>query len=113
MASSSIKVPPKLENEDAYENWKKDINIWCELTDIDAEKRALAIHLSLTGRARVASSEIGIEDLKKKDGVNVLIKKLDSLFLADQGRRQFTAFHELYNFCRSVDARVDTFGTAF
>ena len=106
-------MPPKLENEEANENWKKDINIWCELTDIDAEKRALAIHLSLTGRARVASSEIGIEDLKKKDGVNVLIKKLDSLFLADQGCRQFTAFHELYNFRRSVDAKVDTFVTEF
>ena len=113
MASSSIKGLLKLENENAYENWKKDINIWCELTDIDAEKRAPAIHLSLTGRARVASSEIGIDDLKKKDGVNLLITKLDSLFLADQGRRQFTAFHKLYNFRRSVDARVDTFVTEF
>ena len=42
-----------------------------------------------------------------------MIKKLDSLFLADQGRRQFTAFHELYNFRRSVDAKVDTFVTEF
>ena len=87
MASSSNKVPQNQENEDAYENLKKDINIWCEITDIDAGKRALAIHLSLTSRASVASSEIGIDDLKKKDGVNVLIKKLDSLFLADQVRR--------------------------
>ena len=59
------KSPPTLVNEESYETWKRDIGIWCELTDLVKEKQALAIHLSLTGRARIASSEIKVEDLKE------------------------------------------------
>ena len=98
MATS--KCPPKFDNESEYENWKKDIEIWCELTDLAEEKHALAIHLSLTGRARIASSEIELAVLKSENGVKKLIEKLDSLFLPDKGRRQFTAFHNLYNLRR-------------
>ena len=98
MASS--KCPPIFNNESEYENWKRDISIWCELTELAEEKRALAIHLSLTGRARTASSEIELQVLKSKDGVKSILEKLDSLFLPDKGRRQFAAFHNLYSFRR-------------
>ena len=48
---------------------KKDIEIWCELTDLAIEKPALAIHLVLTGRARVASSKLEVTELKAEEGV--------------------------------------------
>ena len=99
MATS--KCPPKFESDSEYENWKRDIHIWCELTELAEDKRALAIHLSLIGRARTASSEIELAVLKSKDGVKSIFEKLDSLFLPDKGRRQFTAFHNLYNFRRN------------
>ena len=98
MASS--KYPPRFDGSE-YETWKKDINIWCALTELDENKQALAIHLSLSGRARTASSEIELAVLKSKDGVKRLLDKLDSLFLADKGRRQFTAFQNLYNLRRN------------
>ena len=44
------------------------MEIWCESTNFDETKRALAVHLSLTDRARIASSE-----LKQKDGMANLI----------------------------------------
>ena len=109
----NIKNPPKLEDEAAYESWKNDVTIWTDLTDLPKEKQALAIHLSLSGRARIASSEIAVADLKKDDGVSTIIKKLDNLFLADEGRRQFGAFHNLYNFRRSEDVEVDRFISEF
>ena len=62
----STKCPPKFENESGYENWKRDVNIWCKLTELGEEKRALALHLSLSGRARAASSEIDVDELEKK-----------------------------------------------
>ena len=111
--SSFIKTPPKLVDDSAYESWKKDITIWCKFTDIPVEKQALGIHLSLTGRARIATSEIEISDLEKKDGVQIIIEKLDNLFLADKGRRQFAAFHSLYNFRRSSDVDVNKFVMEF
>ena len=76
----SLKVPPKLESDDQYETWKNDIEIWRELTDLPKEKQALAMHLSLTGRARVASSEIKVADLKTENGVETLLGRLDKVF---------------------------------
>ena len=110
MATS--KCPPKFEDESNYENWKRDISIWCELTDLAEDKRALAIHLTLTGRARIATSEIELEDLKSENGVGCLIEKLDSLFLPDKGRRQFAAFHNMYNF-RKENRNVHEYGSEF
>ena len=53
MASSNMKNPPVFkENEMDYEQWKKDIKLWCLLTDLPKAKMAIAIHLSLSGRAR-------------------------------------------------------------
>ena len=54
--------------------------------------------MSLTSRASTASSEIELAVLKSEHCVKRLIEKLDSLFLPDKGRCQFTAFHNLYNF---------------
>ncbi|KAK3874911.1 hypothetical protein Pcinc_020228 [Petrolisthes cinctipes] len=109
----STKWPPKLESGSSYENWKKDIDIWCELTDLPKKKQALAIHLSLSGRARVATSEIDAADLKQDTGVQTLLMKLDGLFLVDKGRRQFAAFHELYNYRRAGDVSVRKFVAEF
>lgn len=109
----SSKWPPKLNNDASYENWKRDIAIWCELTDFTAPKQALAIHLSLSGRARTASSEIKVDDLKKDTGVKTLIEKLDTLFLPEKGRRQFTAFHKLYNLRRKENVGIVEFVAEF
>ena len=76
-------------------------------------KQASAIHLSLTGRARVASSELSIDILKAKDGVKKLLEKLDALFLHDAGRRQFSSFHELYNLRRNDDMNINKFVSHF
>ena len=100
MAGNVFKNPPSFTSDGNYESWKKDIAIWCKLTDIAKEKQALAIHLVLTGKARQASSEVEISDLEKPDGVEYLIRKLDQLFLMDESRRQFRAFQELYNLRR-------------
>ena len=84
MSKSNSKVPPKFEDESEYEAWKKDVEIWCLLTDLSEEKQALAIHLGLTGRARMASSELSVKELSDKTGVKALLTKLDSMFLQDK-----------------------------
>ena len=66
------KVPPQLLCEAEYEAWKKDIEIWCLFTDLEKKKQALAIHLGLTGRARMVSSEISVADMSKDTGVETL-----------------------------------------
>lgn len=110
---ASYKWPPKLDDESVYETWKRDIGIWCELTDLPKKKQALAIHLSLTGRVRVASLELDPDVLKQEDGVEQLLMKLDGLFLVDKGRRQFVALHGLYNYRRASDTNIREYVAAF
>ena len=63
-----------------YDVWRKDINIWTRLTDLDKKKQALAIHLSLNERARQATSELEVEKLECDDGIKNLIERLDRDF---------------------------------
>lgn len=111
--TASMKWPPKLDDDTDYEAWKEDILMWCDLTDIPEEKQALAIHLALTGQAHTATGQIGRENLKKKGGVKVLLEKLDTLYLADKGSRQFAAFNELYNLRRNKDMEMNAFVAKF
>ena len=53
---------------------------------ISLNKLCLQLHLSLQGRARVATSELTVAELKE-DGVKKLLEKFDSLFLHGIGRR--------------------------
>ena len=96
-AVTSLRMPPAFD-ENSYEIWKEDLQIWCDLTDLPAAKQALAIRLVLTGRAKEAASQVKRDDLKKENGVSVLMHKLDSIFLVDKGRRQFGAFNDFHNF---------------
>ena len=114
MASSfNTKCPPLFGKDVVYETWKKDIKIWQELTDLDKKKQALAIHLTLSGKARQASGEINVEDLKKDTGVDTLLTKLDNLFLPEKSRRQFNVFCKLYNMRRQSDTPVSDFVDEF
>ena len=72
-------------------------------------KQALAIHLSLSGRACSVSQKIDADNLKKEDGIQTLLNKLDNLFLADKGRRWYVAFHRLSNFRTADSVEVGKF----
>ena len=109
----NLKWPPKLESDDNYESWKKDIEVWRLLTDVKPAKQALAIHLTLTGKARMATSELKVEELNSDDGVKNVIKKLDELFLKDKSRRQFMAFKRMYGMRRETNVSISNFIPSF
>ena len=102
----SMKVPPKFLKEEDYETWIRDVEVWRELTDLPKTKQALAVHLSLSGRARIPSSEIPLADLKKETGFETLMTKLDALLLQDEGSRQFRIFRDFYNLRRDSDLSI-------
>ena len=86
-----------------------DVDIWSRFTDVKPEKQGLGVYLTLSGRARSAASEIPICDLEKKEGLQTIISKLDNLFLAEKGRRQFCEFNNLYSFRRTSDMCISKF----
>ena len=57
--------------------------LWTLLTDLPKNKVAIAVHLSLSGHARQATSELSV-DLKSEDGITKLTAKLDRVSLQDK-----------------------------
>ena len=76
------KVSPLFnEDRDDYEVWKKDVALWTSFTDIPAAKHGIAVHLSLKGRARAASSEISVVDMKSDNDLELIFVKLVRVFI--------------------------------
>ncbi len=70
------KIPPVFDEKKSYESWKNEVEIWRLVTDLDKKKQALAVALSLMGRARDSVMEIAAGDLNKDDGMTTLLTKL-------------------------------------
>lgn len=115
MASGgTTKVPPIFkEDEMDYETWKKDVNLWTSFTELVETKHAIAVHLSLSGRARKASSELSVDDLKANDGMKKLIEKLDRVFLQDENWKCFHTYLAFENYRRPEKCNIDSYLSEF
>ena len=63
------KLARVLDDSTNYIDWCKELDVWAELTELLEEKKALAIFLSLRGKAKKAALQLEIKDLKIKGGV--------------------------------------------
>ncbi len=113
MSSASLKTPPKFEDETQYEKWKKDIEIWVILTELDKKKQALAIHLSLSGKSCEISSELLVSVLNSDDGVAKLLERLDKAFLLDKNHRAFIAYQKFERFRQPKEMSIQNYITKF
>lgn len=115
MASvATMKTPPLFrEDEMDYEQWKKDLTLWTLFTDLAKEKMAIAVHLSLCGRARQATSEISISEMKSANGMDILISKLDRVFLQDENWRCFNNYLAFENYRRDSEVKIDQYLSEF
>ena len=100
MASNNYKIPPFFDEKKSYESWKNEVEIWKLVTELDAKKQALALALSLTGRARNTALEVAAVDLNKENGLATLLHKLDTMFLKEEKDRQYDAYTEFDNIKR-------------
>ena len=114
MASGSrIKTPPALREDIPYESWKKEIQIWQRFTSLEKEKQALAIFLSLEGKARETVLEVEVDDLNKDDGVEKVLAKLDNLFLKDKLQLAYTSYDNFEKFRRPSDMSMADYVAEF
>ena len=113
MADKLFKLPTLSDDGANYESWRKDIDLWCLASTLSGKKQAIAIHLSLSGKARIATSEIDLTHAPDADAVSKIKDKLDSIFLPEKGVRQFNAFSCLFNMRRKEDAKMVDFISDF
>ena len=104
--AKSLKTPPLFNSEeDSYERFKHDIDIWKAYSDIDKKKMGHAVYLTLTGTACDAVRDMKVDVLSKNGGLDKLIEKLDAVFLKDKTMRADDAFQKFYDFkCDETNA---------
>ena len=78
MVTRQLKVPPAFSEKDDYLSWKSDINVWQMFTDLDKKKQGPAVYLAVTGRARETVLELLAAQLGGDNGLDKIIRKLDS-----------------------------------
>lgn len=102
--ASGYKNPPKFD-EDTYDNWKNELEIWRLVTDLAPEKQALAVTLSLSGKAREAAVSVKADDLNKEDGISTLLSKLDTIFKRDTIDCAYEAYTNFENFKKTDQSK--------
>ena len=101
--SQNYKLPPGFDKGKSYENWKNEVEMWKRVTDLDKRKQALAVALSLKGRARDIALEIPADDLDKDNGMTTLIQELDNLFMREEKDQAYEAYSEFDRISRKDD----------
>ena len=71
---------PELDEGTIYETWKDDIKRWSKITSVLPASRALTIHFSLKGKAKICSDQLPMSELDCKEGVENLLAALDKIF---------------------------------
>ena len=108
MASDNgTRVPILNSDGSGFNQWKRDIRLWCSVTKVAASKKATVIYLTaLKGKARTATQHILEETLQSAQGLNILIETLDKVFLPSKPMRLFNANNKLRNTIRKSDTKI-------
>ena len=86
----------------SYDDWKKEMKIWSEFTELSAEKIGPAVYFSLKGKCRqTALAEVDFEKLKSKDGIGQIFDCLDKLYAKNKAESSFAAFDDFIKFKRT------------
>ena len=107
---SKLKAPPVFNaDEDSYEDFKRELEIWDSFTELEKKKRGPAVYLSLQKKTKQALRGLKTAELSADDGLLKIIDKLDEVYLADSSTRAYTAFQRFYNCKREEGETFEAF----
>ena len=99
------KVPVLADGGD-FDSWLRDVGLWQCVKDLKPKKQAPILCLSLEGQARQCCSVIPVKDLNSNNGVDILIKKLESMYKKDEVQMAFGYYEDLEEFHRPAEMSV-------
>ena len=112
-AKGGITQPPALNDTVDYEQWKKAIAMWKVCCKYEVAQQGPALALSLNGKAKDAVLELELTDLQADDGVDLILKTLDSLFLKDEHQRMYVAMKTFEQYTRPKGLSLDQYINEF
>ena len=94
-----FKDPPELTNESNYMDWRKDVKVW-RMVNASADKKQLGgmLYLSLKGKAREYVRDISDDDICSDEGFDVVLTKLDEIYMKEKDTRAFLAVEEFIEY---------------
>ena len=108
--ATNFKAPPAMRDDLPYSEWKKELKIWCDFTDVDKKKQGGALFLTLSGKARQSVlSEIDTDKLATDNGIKLITDALDKLYLKDVSQAGFTAFDEFIKYRRPQETSINDY----
>lgn len=108
--SSKLKAPPPFNpEEEAYEAWKSELEMWEVYSELELKKRGAAVYLSLKGKAKEAVRDMKAATLNVDNGLALVKARLDGVFLKDVNTRAFLAFQKFYEYRRASGDSYETF----
>ena len=114
-------IPELDEKTDSYRNFRKEVLLWESATNLEAEKRAVAILLKLPAKAKSVALDISRDELtkgktygegetaRKITGVERLLEVLDTVFLEDMNKEKFKAYRDIRNYKRQKSQPIQDF----
>ena len=110
--------PPSFKSAKQYERYRQELLAWREITDLIEYKQGIAIALSLpeddeTRIREKVFDQISIDDLKKFDGFDILIKFLDKHLAKDDLSDSLEKFEDFEDFGRSDGQCIAEFISMF
>ena len=111
LAASLVLPPPFLEGKGSYENYKKELEIWQLMKTCSAEEQGAIVFRSLRNneKAKNAALELTAQQIGSKDGLELILGKLDKVYLGDENLRIITSLDQFENFKRSPSVDMTTF----
>ena len=104
--------PPDLSKCRTYERYRQELKAWQEVTDIPKTKQGIAIALSLpqdsgeSGIREKVFDEIELKDLKKENGLEILINFLDKTLGKDDLSDSLEKFEDFEDYCHGQNETI-------
>ena len=112
--AGSQKAPPAYKEGQNYEDWRLDIDLWNTFTSYEKNRRATAFLLELSeGPVKNHVRSLGRDVLTADDGLDKVIKRLDSIYQEDSSHMAYRAYCRFEKFERQESMNLQAFISEF
>ena len=102
-----LKTPPAMKDDVPYPEWKKEIELWSDITELPKEKQGGALYFVLQGDARdTVRAKLDRKAIASDTGLTQITDILDKLYLKDAHQSGFTAYEQFIKYRRPAGTSI-------
>ena len=113
--SANNKTPPTFGGgEQSYTLWKKELDFWCEFTDLKPEERGFAVLFRIEEpKAKEAILRLTKAEIKCENGIKNILAKTDELFDKDKITSMYESYCSFEDYRRPPGTTISDFTNEF